>query len=143
MSIRRTVKVVATSAVAATLAATGALFPTSPAAARPADCRLSVRISPDPGGLYSRAEVNCARSEHYTVRVIIRRKDFGVTWRPVADAERGYHQSGYGFVSASEPCSDVDPKKQYKAHAYLYDNRLPGPGVEVKDVQSNIVSGHC
>src|SRR3712207_5819148 len=99
--IRRT----AVAATATALAVTGALAPTSPASARPADCTLTVKISPDRGALYGRADVRCTRKEKYQVKIYLRRKD-GISWTVVATGIKNYNKAGYGFVSTTEPCSD-------------------------------------
>lgn len=125
----------------ATLAGSGVLLAGSPAQARPKDCSLSVKISPDKGAMYARADVKCKKKEHFAIKIIIRRKDFG-TNAPVATSYKGYHKSGYTFRSTTEPCKDVSTKKKYFAHAYLYDTRFGYP-IEVKDIKSNTIKGHC
>lgn len=137
----RTIRLAALSAVTASLAVSGALVPASPAAARPADCSLHVRISPDPGSMYARAEVNCPQKEHYAISIVIRRED-PIGNRNVAENYKGRHQQGYDYLSTSEPCSDVQTNRKYHAHGYLYDTRF-GPPIEVKDVKTRSVSGHC
>ncbi|NJP35869.1 hypothetical protein [Micromonospora thermarum] len=138
---KRRLRLAAMSVAAMSLAAAGALVPASPASARPHDCSLSVKISKDPGSMYARADVNCRNKEHFAIRISIYRDDWHGN-SSVASRYKGFHASGYTYLSTSEPCSDVDPKKKYHAIAKLYDTRF-GPAVEVKDVKSTTVSGHC
>lgn len=141
MRRKRTARLTAMSVVAMSLATVGALLPASPASARPHDCSLSVKISKDPGSMYARADVNCRNKEHFAISIVIRREDF-LRNANVAENYKGFHASGYTYLSTSEPCGDVQTNKKYHAHAYLYDTRF-GPPVEVKDVKSASVSGHC
>ncbi|WP_329084270.1 hypothetical protein [Streptosporangium sp. NBC_01469] len=128
--------------VATAVAVAGVLVPASPASARPHDCSLSVRLSPDPGSMYARADVNCANTERYAVQIIIRREDGWQGNSNVAEAYAGRNRKGYDWLSTSEPCSDVQTNKKYHAHAYLYDTRAGYP-IEVKDVKSSSITGHC
>ncbi|GAA5042528.1 hypothetical protein HNP84_002146 [Thermocatellispora tengchongensis] len=117
------------------------LVPAAPAAARPADCSIVARISPDPGSMYARAEVNCPKKEHFSVTIRIRRDDWhGNT--VVATRYKGTHHQGFFSLSTSEPCSDVEPGKKYFAEAELNDTRF-GPPIEIRTVKSRTVSGHC
>ncbi|MEU7905255.1 hypothetical protein [Actinoplanes sp. NPDC049118] len=134
------------STLAAALVVSAVVLPASPASARPKDCSLAVRISPDQGAMYARADVNCKNVEKFEVEVHIERLDsiLGIdSWKPVARGFKGFNKSGYSWVSTTEPCSDVQTTKKYRAHAVLYDKRLPGPGIEVKDELSGQIRGHC
>lgn len=91
--------------------------------------------------MYARAEVNCSNKEHFAIDVDIYREDTGPDGQ-VAHAYKGYHASGYTYLSTSEPCSDVQTNKRYYAKATLFDTRF-GPGIDVKETQSGTVSGHC
>lgn len=137
MRMRRSLSLVA--ALAAAMAACIAAPP--PASARPADCALYANIFTNSNGLQGRAEVICPNREDYRVEVYLRRMD---GWRntPVAFAGKDLIEQGWQILSAYEPCSDVQTDKQYFAHAYLYDGRF-GPPIEIRDVKSNTVWGHC
>lgn len=141
--MRKGLRAAGLSAATAALALIGAVTPAAPAAAIPKDCSLSVRISADPGSMYARADLNCAKPETYWIDIIIYRHDGILGAVKVAEKEvkRTNHQ-GLDWLSTSEPCSDVQTNRQYSAKAYLYDARFEYP-IEVKDVSSPKKQGHC
>ncbi len=124
------------------LAAGGVMVTASPASAIPADCSLYARISADPGAMYGRAEAYCPNRESFDLKIIVRRMDGWQGNAPVASGYRELIEQGWWWVSATEPCSDVQTNKQYFAHAYLYDTRFVYP-ILVDEVKSPAIWGHC
>jgi hypothetical protein len=84
--------------------------------------------------------VSCPRPEHYAIDIDVFRED-RLFDTQVAHAYRGYYDTGNSLTTV-EPCSDVQTNKTYHARATLFDTRF-GPAVEIRDVESASVWGHC
>lgn len=135
----KTMRLAAGSIAAASLAVSGVLLPASPAVAAVDDCTLETTIYRESQGLYARAEVNCPQRENYSVHVQIYREDwFGST--EVAGEYKTTQHAGYDYVGASEPCSDVQTNKKYRAYGRL---KQAGLGIDEKTHESATVQGHC
>jgi hypothetical protein len=139
----KTRRPVAALTVGATIVALGTLVPASPASAIPADCSIRAYITTLGTGVLGVAEAQCRRNEGQRgIDVDIYRSGF-LGWTQVAHKYVKRNGAGIFRITTLEPCSDADTDRKYKARAALFDERFPGPPIEIRDVDSNTVQGHC
>ncbi|WP_147315767.1 hypothetical protein [Asanoa ferruginea] len=124
------------------MALAGVLLPASPAAARPIDCSLTAVLYQSPAGLQASGQVYCSTPETYDVKVYLYRRDWCCGTVVASSVVGRNNYAGYTTAYAVEPCSDLQTDKQYDAKIALDDTRF-GPGIRVKEIITNKVTGHC